>query len=130
GVDICRIGRWEVYGAPPPTLRADDRLDAPVECAPRVLPLDDGAQALLADVQTALSDVAAITTAQMAWRPIRPLTVLVFTNLDSGTAAYKRYSPLTDDQIKSVLPENGSRMMATTAAGPIILLNRIAIASR
>lgn len=93
GLDLCMVGSWGAYGRIPrgEELYTDDALNLPIECAPRVISGDPGAETKAAAVRAALDRARELTAEQMGWRPNRPLTVIVLTEEDAAVRTYQRY---------------------------------------
>jgi hypothetical protein len=93
GFDICRIGSWGAYGRIPrgEDLYTDDYMNLPTECAPRVVVGDPGAEVRAEAVRAALTRAQEVTAEQMGWRPNRPLTVIVLTDVNAAVRTYQRH---------------------------------------
>jgi hypothetical protein len=91
GVDLRRIGSWTAQGAAPIQLTLDEQENLPVEHTPRLQAADAGANALLPAVRDAFARMIDVTDAQTGWRPIRPFTVKVFTDVTGAIPVFQEY---------------------------------------
>jgi hypothetical protein len=91
GVDACKIVRWQAFGDTPVRLNGDQDRNLPVDCPPHLEAGDPGAQPLLPDLQRIFSEIVDLTVAQTGWRPIRPLIVKVYTDVNVAVPSINTY---------------------------------------
>jgi hypothetical protein len=90
GFDPCLVTVWASSSAGiPPSI--DELFDSPVECPPRVIAGDAGAEQWLGDVRAAVAQVADASEREFKWHLSRPLTIVVVTDAASAMAVYRRY---------------------------------------
>jgi hypothetical protein len=135
GFDPCRVVFWVTNGDLPRLPDGmDELLNSVVECAPRVIAGDAGAEEWLPDAQAAVATAVEITARDMGWRPSRPLTIVVTTEEAAAVAAYQRYvisGYRGDDdflaQVTSTYEQLARRGAGSfdqfTATGSLIVLN-------
>ena len=123
--DVCRIGLWRpLTRGDRPTLTAADQLDLPTACLPRVVARDRGGANLIGAVEVALQQVADRTTVDLGFRPRRPLTVEIYTETPTLTAALLAARPDYDSEAAAQLIREGRSLTITSATrGLYIVLN-------
>ena len=127
GFDPCRITQWAGAGRPAPRLEADDRVELPHECQPRVAAGDPGAAAWLPNVRETTARLVDLTAAQMGWRPSQSLTILVLTDSEVAASIYQRYAPTySPAEYQAQLARTGqSTYIFHGIGGSLILLNLV-----
>ncbi|HEY7061910.1 MAG TPA: hypothetical protein VII06_10540 [Chloroflexota bacterium] len=109
----------------------DDMLDNPVECLPRFIAADPGAEQWLPNVRAAVARAAEASAREFSWRPTRPLTVLVGTDADAVTSVYRRYGPTGPPDVAAQWAQTAERQARSgtstfegfSANGSLILIN-------
>lgn len=130
GFDICQIGSWGAYGRIPrgEDLYTDDYMNLPTECAPRVVVGDPGAEVKAEAVRAALNRAQDLTAEQMGWRPNRPLTVIVLTDVNVAVRTYQRH--LRGSTTAAQIARDGrSSSIRVSIFGGLILANLVKASS-
>jgi hypothetical protein len=124
GFDVCNIGTWGVYGrfSDSDRLYMDDMLNLPVECSPRVVAADGGADGKLDEVRDAVSRSVEITADQMGWRPNRSLTLIALTDVNAAIATYRRFMGSSAD-VTQMARDGRSVSIRRSIYGSLILVN-------
>lgn len=123
GFDLCRVGTWGAYGRLTRTERLfpDDYMNLPVECAPRVVSADPGAEGRVEAVRSALSRSLELTAEQMGWRPNRALTVIVITDITVAVRVYQRH--VRGAAVAQIARDGRSVSVRVSIFGGLILAN-------